>query len=290
MEEAQMGTLKKPPVGDQREKGPDVVAALRDWVGQDHRIAVTEPDTDRSSSASPTPDRTHPEEADSERPPQDLSAGGDPSANAHQDPYDFHIAPSIQELHEPDPYQAQFQDDVSNRGATNSHFPSDLEEHQAEHPQFRGPEPRPKAPRALSVTRRVARTFAYGFVTLAVAGVVVAFLSNDNLLRSGGSIQSPTPESRSVTAESQNAGSFTNQLNSVLQQQLALRQQLDRIANDLGSVQRNVQRLAARQDEMEQNLATLRTSEQNLRQEVTALSQAVAQAPSNHPRRHRRNH
>ena len=34
-----MGTLKKEPVG--REKGPDVVGALRDWVGSDHRIAST---------------------------------------------------------------------------------------------------------------------------------------------------------------------------------------------------------------------------------------------------------
>ena len=92
-----MGTLKKEPVG--REKGPDVVGALRDWVGSDHRIA-----TALQSLKGLTPDR-NPRfgkrrgsyQEDPAQPAQDLSdadpgsssasAGGtyqeDPAQSAH---------------------------------------------------------------------------------------------------------------------------------------------------------------------------------------------------------------
>jgi ubiquinone biosynthesis protein UbiJ len=88
-------------------------------------------------------------------------------------------------------------------------------------------------------------------VTVAVAGIVVAFLSNlsnDSLRLAGGSVRSPT-------LENQGASSVTNQGNPVLQPQ-----QLEKVANDLASLRQTVERLAARQDEMERNVATLQAS------------------------------
>jgi hypothetical protein len=244
-----MATLKKQPVEGQCGNDPDIVGALRDWLVQDHRVAVTESDPDRSSSSS-TPDRTPTEEADSAQPGQDRSADAESSsANAHQAPSDFHIAPPLQGPYGPDPHEANFPADVSDDSVANRHSPDGPEEHVAAvRPRLRAPEPQPEVRRAFSVTRRIADTLAYGFVVVAVAGVVVAFLSDDNLRLTGGSIRSPTPEN-------QGASSVTNQLNPVLQPQ-----QLEKIANDLASLQQTVERLAARQDEMERNIATLQAS------------------------------
>jgi hypothetical protein len=269
-----MGTLKKQPVEGQRGKDPDVVGALRDWVGQDHRIA-TESNTDRSGTSSGS-DGTNLEDAAELA--KDLFNADEraSSARAHLDRYDFHIAPPIQGVHDPDSHQADFQGDVTNTSAE--------EEAATAGTPFRIPVPRPEATRAFSVTRRVARTLAHGLVAIAVAGVIVAFLSDDSLRLAGGSIQSATPETQGA-----GEGLPTNELNPVLQQQLALRQQLERIANDLASTRRTVERLAIRQDETEQNIATLRASEQYLRQEITALGQATVPNPSTHSRRHRRN-
>lgn len=289
-----MGTLKKEPVG--REKGPDVVGALRDWVGSDHRIASTteseesDPDRNRtlaSAESSHQEDPARPAQnlpdadaggssasaesgyqGDPAQSAHDLSAGeaGDSWASAHQNPYDFHVAPPIQG-HFPDPHHVNFLGDVSDGGVVNRPVRTATARSRSH-----APEPL----RAFSVTRRVADTLAYGLVTIAVVAVLVAFLSNDNL-RLGGSNR--------YANQSLSAGSLTSESNPVPQQQLATQRQLETIANDLASVQRTLERLAARQDKMERNIATLQASEQN---QVTTLSQAAVPIPSARPRRHRR--
>ena len=280
-----MGTLKKEPVG--REKGPDVVGALRDWVGSDHRIAST---TETEGSDPGIASTTEFEEFDLDRTRTLTSAGStyqeDPAqsgedlfdadagsswASAHQNLHDFHIAPPIQGHFDPD----HFQGDVSDGGVAKRRASDGPEEHVA------AARPRSQAvPRAFSVIRRVADTLAYGLVSVAVLAVVVAFLSNDNLRLNSGSNRSAT--------QTLSAGPLTSELNPVPQQQLAP-SQLETIANDLASVQRSLEHLAARQGEMEQNIATLQASEQDLRQQLTTLSQAAVPISSARPRRHRGN-
>jgi hypothetical protein len=271
-----MGTLKKEPL--EHEKGPDVVGALRDWVGSDHRIAST------TASEESAPDGTRSlasaESAyqDPAASAQDLSAvdARGSSARVHQDLYDFHIAPPIQGQFDPDPQQVNFQGAVSDAAVANRDAPDSPEERAPK----AVPAPRREAPRAFSVIRRVAHTLAYGVASLAIVAVVVAFLSSDNLRLAGGSNQS--------VPQTLNAGSPTSELNPVPQQQLAPRSQLDAIANDVASIQRSVERLAARQAEMERSIAMLQAAEQNLRQ-VTTIGQAAAQTPIPRARRHRRN-
>src|SRR5262249_34364276 len=161
------------------------------------------------------------------------------------------------------PGQPKFGGDVSAGGA-NEYSATGPDQNEAS-ARLRAPEARSESPR--SVARRVARTLIQGFVAIAVVGATVAFLSNDKLRLTRSSTQTVRPETVAP-------GLVTNPLNPVLQQQqLAVREQLDRVANDLASVQRSVERLSARQDEMAQNIATLRASEQNLRQELSTLDQ-----------------
>ena len=54
----------------------------------------------------------------------------------------------------------------------------------------------------------------------------------------------------------------------MLQQQLALQQQFETISNELAAMRRIADRLAARQEEMTQNIATLQSSEQNIGQQT----------------------
>jgi prefoldin subunit 5 len=53
--------------------------------------------------------------------------------------------------------------------------------------------------------------------------------------------------------------------------------------NELAAIRRNIEGLSARQDEMADNIATLQSSAQNVREQLTALTQA----PTLHARRHR---
>jgi hypothetical protein len=269
-----MDSSKKLPLKGRREHGPDVVGALRDWVGQDHRIASTGESNDDQGGTSLSREGT-PKDVDAARTSQDPFDVETtlPSASGT---YDFHVAPSIQGLDDSDPGQPKFEGDVSAGGA-NEYSATGLDQNEAPaHPC--APEPRFEARQ--SVARRVARTLTQGFVTVAVVGAIVAFLSNDKLGLTGSSTQTVRPETAAP-------GLATNPLNPVLQQQqLAVREQLDRVANDLASVQRSVERLSARQDEMAQNIATLRASEQNLRQELTTLGQAIGNSRAV-SRRHR---
>jgi hypothetical protein len=269
-----MGSLKN------QGKGPDVVGALRDWVGQDHRIGNTESNGHRGDTSS-SPEEAS-EQLESGQPPQDL-LDADPeiaSGGVHQSPYDFHIAPSLQGPYDPDPQHAN-----DYKGADPA--PADERPHRGQraatpHSRWRAAEVSPQAPGAIrpSLTKRVAATLAQGFVAIVVIGTVVAFLSNSSIRLTGNSIQSSPPETLPVQSQ-------TVQLDSVLQQELALREQLESVANNLASMRQTLERVSARQDEMEQNIATLRAAEQNLRQEVTAIGQAVPN-PGTHSRRHRR--
>jgi hypothetical protein len=233
-----------------------------------------------ADQSSPAPDRDVSEEGLSNQPAQNL-CDDDSGVSAHPAPEEFHIAPPIQGLYEPDPHAGPqghvFDDNAGNEAPRRG----PEQEATTGRPPFPGLRPEAQPPSKPSITRRLARIAIQGFVAIVTAGMVIAFLSGDRLRLTGGSIQSAT---RGVPS----AGSATNQLNPVLQQQLALSQQIEKIVSDLSAVQQIVQRLATRQDDMEQTIASLRNSQQNLGQEVAALSQATAQNPKPHSRRHRR--
>jgi hypothetical protein len=283
-----MATLKKQTPGIPSEKsadqkGPDVVGTLRAWVGQDYRIARTEANPDPIEPLS-NPKRADPDQLRPIQPFQDISDrdSADPSASAHPNADDFHPAPPIHGLFEPDPHE-NLQTEIS-RASAAARYPVIDPERLGAASRFGAPGPQHEDPQAFrpSVTSRVWRTVTHGFVAVALACVVFAFLSNGGLEQRGDLI-------RSAPANNQDPQpSAASQLSPVLQQQLVLQQQqLETMAKDFAAVGRTAERLAARQEEMTQNIATLQASEQSLRQQLTALTQATIQNPAAQARRHR---
>jgi hypothetical protein len=278
-----MATLKKQTGPDQ--KGPDVVGTLRAWVGQGYQIATPEVDPDRIEPSS-NPERADPDHLRPIQRFQDTSDRdkADLSASAHPNAEEFHLAPPIHGLFEPDPHGSS-QIDVPRVSAAARDPGIDPKRHAAA-ARSRAPEPQHVGSQAFrpSVTSRVWRTVAHGFVAVALACIVFALLSNGGLQQRG------DPVGSSAANSQVSQPSVASEFAPMLQHQLALQQQLEAMANDLAVVGRTAERLAARQEEMTQNIATLQTSEQSLRQQVAALTQATVQHPATLTRRHRHRH
>ena len=287
-----MAILKRQPPEVQREKGPDVVGALREWVGQDHRIATTEQDPipttelerDRTDASS-NPQRTDPDQLRRIQSFQNLSdpdGGRGLSASADQNADEFHPAPPIHGLFEPDPHEG-FQT-ASTKGRAAATDPGIDPERHAAASRLPAPRPQHQDQRAFkpSVTSRVWHTVVHGFIAVAIACVVFAILSNKDIIQQRGD-----PVLSSAIKSQASQPSVANELAPVLQQQLALQRQLETMANELAAMRHIADRLAARQEEMTQNIATLQSSEQNIRQQVAALIQTRPQNSATQSRRHR---
>jgi hypothetical protein len=105
-------------------------------------------------------------------------------------------------------------------------------------------------------------------LAVALVVIVLAVISNDGLQQRGD--WGPAPDMKIPAAQPRPV----EQASPMLQQQFALQQQqLEKLSNDLATVRRLTDGLSARQEDTAQNLAKLQLSQQNLRDQVTALTQ-----------------
>jgi len=275
-----MPPLKNQPSQLQRGKAPDTVGTLRDWVGQDDRIAPTlielEQNHRSSIGARSTTGEFHGDEArpdhargtrdefhrDEARPDQ---SGSDALASAFENARKFHSSPPLQDLFDRDPYQLPPQaESLENR---HPHGPAPVRT-APEHEQ-----PRP------SLASRLTRTIVQGMFAVALVGIVLALISDNGIQQRDDSVRAPDVK----TSAAQPA--IVDQANPLLQQQFALQQQLEKLSNELVTIRRLATTLAAQQEEAAQDLARLQTSQQNIREQVTALTALQSTTQS---RRHRR--
>ena len=139
------------------------------------------------------------------------------------------------------------------------------------------------------VGRRVFRTFAYGFVIIATVGAALAWQSSDektkDMVRAWGislsqlssilGLKSPAasdaataPVSRTSEQASVAAGSSPE-----------AQHQLETMVSDLAVMRRIVEQVAAKQEQMAQDIATLQAAKQNVSEKKSSLPQSSAVPP-----------
>jgi hypothetical protein len=261
-----MPPLKNHPSQLQRGKAPDIVGTLRDWVGQDDRIAPSIVELEQSDSSSIIDQSTADEFQQAEPPPDRFEP--DSVATPFENARKFDSAPPLQDLFEPDPYQPR----------SRAGLPGDSDFSESPTPVLAPGEPLHWQPRP-SLASRLTRTVVYGMLALALVGIVFAVISNNGIEQRGDSV---SPDMKIATTQP----TPVDEANPILQQQLALQQQLEKLSNELATVRRVAEGLAARQEETAQNVANLQTSQQNIRDQVKALTalQSTSQF-RRHPRR-----
>ena len=140
-----------------------------------------------------------------------------------------------------------------------------------------------------SVARRVFRTFAYGFVIIVTVGAALAWQSSDDrtkdMVRAWGFSLSQL--SSVLGAKSPVASDVATEPVSKTSEQASVAvgpspealHQLDTMVSDLGVVRRIVEQLAAKQEQMAQDIATLQATKQNVSEKKSSLPQTSAVSP-----------
>ncbi len=235
----------------QREQGPDTLPALREMLIQDPRIGRAE---------------IHPDAYDS------------PDRHDDTAPKAIHHAPSIAPMAPSLALNAQLATPPSDRIAT-------------------------KRP---SVARRVFRTGARGFIVIVVVGGTFALLSSGDVKKqdilgtwdlslswlssvlhtnlsqsyevAAGSISKPLDQtpSQNTALLPATPGIQSAPASVVIESSPETQHRLETMASDLADVRRLVERLAARQDQMARDIATLQTAEQTLSERLSSLPEPPA--------------
>jgi hypothetical protein len=142
--------------------------------------------------------------------------------------------------------------------------------------------------RRRSVGKRVFRTFAYGVIIIVAAGAALAWQSTDDktkdMVRAWGIslnqlISVPDAKSPIVSDKVTEPVSKTSQQTSVAGPSPDAHQQLESMVSDLAAVRRIVERLAVKQEQMAQDIATLQAAEQNVGEKKPTLPQSSAVPP-----------
>ncbi len=140
-----------------------------------------------------------------------------------------------------------------------------------------------------SVGRRVFRSFAYGFVIIVTVGAALAWQSSDyktkDMLGAWGSslhrlssvLGAKSPVASNVASEPVSKSSEPASV-AVGRSPEALHQ-LDTMVSDLAVVRRIVEQLAAKQEQMAQDIATLQATKQNVSEKKSSLPQTSAVPP-----------
>jgi hypothetical protein len=150
--------------------------------------------------------------------------------------------------------------------------------------------------------RRVFRTFVLGFIVVAIAGTAVGWQSGDETTKTmvtgwfdalNGwlpALRSDSTQSPETAADAAKISDRAPMLEAALAQVAPaaqpappalspeLQQRLETIGNDITAMQRLVASLAAKQDQMTQDIATLQSSERSLAQRISPQS-AAGNAP-----------
>jgi hypothetical protein len=165
-------------------------------------------------------------------------------------------------------------------------------------PSIASPEPQRISRDGASVGRRVLRTFVYGFMIVVLGGIVwraygdvrtkeiiVAWgRSSLNQLSSvlgTKSMLGPdlAPESGPKFSDQAAAVTQSAPASVVAKASPELQQQFETIAGDLATVRRIVEQLAAKQEQMAQDIATLQAAELNVSQKLSSLEAAAIRVP-----------
>jgi len=182
---------------------------------------------------------------------------GNGSSDSHRN--EFHLSPSIAPVESigVDPRQASFQSDGISRGRW--------------------------------VGRRVFRTFAYGFVIIATVGAALAWQSSDDktkdMVRAWGIslsqlssvLGTKSPAASDVAAKP--VSKTSEQASVAAGSSPEAQHQLETMVSDLAVVRRIVEQLAAKQEQMAQDIATLQAAEHNVSEKKSSLPQSSAVPP-----------
>lgn len=140
-----------------------------------------------------------------------------------------------------------------------------------------------------SVGRRVFRTFAYGFVIIVTVGAALAWQSSDDktrdMVRAWGisliqllsvlGAKSPIASD----AATEQASKTSQQASVAAESSPEAQHQLQTMVSDLAMVRRIVEQLAAKQEQMAQDIATLQAATQNVGEKKSTVPQSAAVPP-----------
>jgi hypothetical protein len=143
--------------------------------------------------------------------------------------------------------------------------------------------------RGRSVGRRVFRTFAYGFIIIVTVGAALAWQSSDDktkdMVRAWGIslsqlssvLGTKSPAASDVAAKP--VSKTSEQASVAAGSSPEAQHQLETMGSDLAVVRRIVEQLAAKQEQMAQDIATLQAAEQNVSEKKSSLPQSSAVPP-----------
>jgi hypothetical protein len=137
--------------------------------------------------------------------------------------------------------------------------------------------------------RRVFRTFAYGFIIIITVGAALAWQSSDDktkdMVRAWGislrqlSSVLGTKSHTASDAAAEPVSKISEQASVAAGSSPEAQRQLETIVSDLAVVRRIVEQLAAKQEQMAQDIATLQAAEQNVSERKSSLPQSLAVPP-----------
>ena len=143
--------------------------------------------------------------------------------------------------------------------------------------------------RGRSVGRRVFRAFAYGFIIIVTVGAALAWQSSNDkikdMVRAWGISLSQlssvlgTKSSAASDVPAKPVSKTSEQALVAARSSPEAQHQLGTMVSDLAVVRRIVEQLAAKQEQMAQDIATLQAAEQNVSEKKSSLPQSSAVPP-----------
>ncbi len=146
-----------------------------------------------------------------------------------------------------------------------------------------------------SVGRRVFRTLTYGFIIIATVGAALAWQSSDDktrdTIRAWGTSLSQlssilaTKSPVGSDAATEPASKASEQASVAATSSHDLQHQLETMVSDLAVTRHMVEQVAAKQEQMAQDIAALRSAQQNLSERTSSLPQSPTVSPGKNAQR-----
>jgi len=141
-----------------------------------------------------------------------------------------------------------------------------------------------------SVGRRVFHTLTYGFIIIATVGAALAWQSSDDktrdTIRAWGTSLSQllsvlgTKSLAGSDVATEPASETSGQASVAATSSHDLQHQLETMVSDLAVMRHMVEQVAAKQEQMTQDIAALRSAQQNLGERISSLPQSPTVSPS----------